>query len=302
MKKHHPTLPTKREPVRKGVMKRLHAITKNRKQRVAAVPMAGDFDNELPGRKIGMALAVIVGVHVVAAGLVFFHHWRYEGRGGDAASTGSASTPALLSPGKSAAGPQIPTDGRHTVVGNDNYENIAAKHQVSVDDLRHANADKPIRTGLMLDIPAKKIQAIEPPEIAEVRANQPDANRGIVEIPKATVVPEAPRLIKPKASRESADSFRAVERHEKTTEAPRTASRETKESTKTIPKATPVTKPATTPKPKVASASKSYTVREGDNLWRISSRLKVDQAKLMKANGITDVKKLKPGMTLSIPN
>ncbi|OYV04432.1 MAG: hypothetical protein CFE26_16915, partial [Verrucomicrobiales bacterium VVV1] len=94
--KHHPTLPTKRQPIRKSVFKTLFANIPGRKQRVAATANPADFETELPGRKIGNALAVIVAVHVAAAGLVFFHHWRLEGRGGDAAV--KASSPPNLSP------------------------------------------------------------------------------------------------------------------------------------------------------------------------------------------------------------
>jgi len=44
----------------------------------------------------------------------------------------------------------------------------------------------------------------------------------------------------------------------------------------------------------------TYTVQEGDSLWKISRRFKVDLDKLKKANRLTS-DRLKPGMTLKIP-
>jgi len=76
-----------------------------------------------------------------------------------------------------------------------------------------------------------------------------------------------------------------------------------------VPIGTPravVVRPAVTPaetKAVVPSASsgKTYVVQPGDSVWRIANRFKVDQAVLMKKNGISDAKKLKTGMSLIIP-
>lgn len=48
-------------------------------------------------------------------------------------------------------------------------------------------------------------------------------------------------------------------------------------------------------------SGKSYIVQNGDSVWRIANRFKVDQTTLMKANGISDARKMKVGMTLNIP-
>ena len=50
-----------------------------------------------------------------------------------------------------------------------------------------------------------------------------------------------------------------------------------------------------------AASGKSYVVKSGDSIWRIANRYKVNQDALMKANGITDARKMKVGMNLVIP-
>ncbi len=50
-----------------------------------------------------------------------------------------------------------------------------------------------------------------------------------------------------------------------------------------------------------AVSGKTYTVQSGDSVWRIANKFKVNQDALMKANGIADPRKIKPGMSLAIP-
>jgi LysM repeat protein len=50
-----------------------------------------------------------------------------------------------------------------------------------------------------------------------------------------------------------------------------------------------------------AASGKSYVVQPGDNVWRLASRYKVSRETLMRANGITDERKLRAGMKLVIP-
>ncbi|MBJ7285441.1 MAG: LysM peptidoglycan-binding domain-containing protein, partial [Akkermansiaceae bacterium] len=51
-----------------------------------------------------------------------------------------------------------------------------------------------------------------------------------------------------------------------------------------------------------ASSGKTYVVQNGDSVWRIANRFNVNQDSLMKANGISDCRKMKVGMSLVIPN
>jgi LysM repeat protein len=53
------------------------------------------------------------------------------------------------------------------------------------------------------------------------------------------------------------------------------------------------------PKPK--ASGKSYVVKNGDSIWKIANKYKVDQAALLKANGIKDARKIKVGTALVIP-
>lgn len=289
--KHHPTLPIKRQPLRKSVVKRLFANIPGRKQRVAATANPADFETELPGRKIGNALAVIVAVHVAAAGLVFFHHWRLEGRGGDTAAKAVAEpslpTATLHSPGNTSEVPRLSVgDQGHMVRAGETYATIAARLGVEESDLRVANGNDPIQTGLILKIPPKRIVAVESPEVLAIQANQPPADRGNVEIPRAAPVAEVPQLVRPTAQK--------VTEHSATLDQ-KPAARQVA----SLPK--PAEKPAASA-PKPAAGSRSYTVQAGDNFWRIANKFKVDQNQLMKANGITDARKLKIGMNLVIPN
>lgn len=289
--KHHPTLPTKRQPVRKSVFKTLFANIPGRKQRVAATANPADFETELPGRKIGNALAVIVAVHVAAAGLVFFHHWRLEGRGGDVAAKQAPDAPAvpLYSPGEAAPAPLLAVgDQSRMANAGETYASIAAKLGVEESDLRAANNFTPIRSGLVMKIPPKKIVAMESPEVIGMRSNPSVDDRGIVEVPKATIVDGAPQLVRPSSQKITEHSAAAQ---------PKPAER----TVASLPKPTPTERPAVTA-PKPAAGARSYTVQSGDNFWRIANKFKVDQAQLMKANGITDAKKLRIGMNLVIPN
>lgn len=52
--------------------------------------------------------------------------------------------------------------------------------------------------------------------------------------------------------------------------------------------------------PAVASG-KTYVVQSGDSVWRVANHFKVNQDALMRANGISDARKMKVGMSLVIP-
>jgi murein DD-endopeptidase MepM/ murein hydrolase activator NlpD len=64
----------------------------------------------------------------------------------------------------------------------------------------------------------------------------------------------------------------------------------------------PPTVPMTPPSPEVmAKYSNSYTVQPGDSLYKIARANRVNFSELQNVNGITDVRKVKPGMLLKVP-
>ena len=262
----HQTLPVRRNPVSKGVFKRLSAVTRSRKQRVAATAN-DELDHEDHSSKIARALTIIFLIHIAVIGLIFFHQKYLDRDPGKTADSTKKATPAA--PVRENKLPKLSSgDATYIVSTGDNYDRIAAKHKVDVNDLKAANNNVEIISGLILKIPPNRIVAVDPPEVVALRANSPlDRDRGLVEaVPVGTSggAPKA-KLVKPAVER---DSIAAA--------------------------------PLATPAAPVASG-KTYVVQAGDNVWRIANRFKVDQKALMKANGISDPKKLKLGMSLKIP-
>ncbi len=274
MKPH--TLPVKRRPASKGIFKRLSAVTGNRKQRVAATATA-EMEADDNSSKISRALTIIFLIHIVAIGLIFVHQKFLEGRTPDepktakVAKTGHKAEPAAAVAAVAAAPRQqdLPRlerwDKARPVVAGDNYSRIAAAEGVDEGDLRLINKHVEITPGLVLKIPPKRlIVAMDPPEVAAIRHQAPlDRDRGLVEALPVDVS-GAPRaqLVRSNLAR-----------------------------------------PAPTETAARASASgKSYVVQNGDSVWRIANRFKVNQDALMKANGISDARKVRVGMSLAIPN
>lgn len=259
MKPH--TLPVKRRNLKKGIFKRLRAVTANRKQRVAATATA-EMEAEESGSKISRALTIIFLIHIVAIGLIFVHQKFLDDRTPDTSKSVkqdvvpavATSEPRRTDRPRLAAG-----DKPYIVRQGDNYARIATAAEVDEADLRLINQHVDIVPGLLLKIPPKRIIAVESEEVTAIRSQTPsDSDRGLVEALPVDVS-GAPRaqLVRPTTRPNSA--------------------------------------PAT-------SSGKSYVVQSGDSVWRIANRFKVSQDALMVANGISDAKKMKVGMSLVIPN
>jgi LysM repeat protein len=289
------TLPVKRRPVPHRFFKRIHAVTRHRNQRVAASATAEDLEDDDHSTRISRGFTIIFVIHVVAIALYFIHlNFLNDHSVAQAAitttETASAPQPRIANP------PMIaPDDATCIVVAGDNYSRIAAREGVAEDALRTANNNKPVAAGLTLKLPPKRIVALDPPVVVALRQQTPsNADRGLVEaVPfEAGTNPRA-QVVRPKVLRDSSTT---------TT----TNSRDTTTVKATPPKAAAATKTAAreTPAPKAAAAGakRSYVVKPGDNLYRISKRYKIDQAELMRANSISDPGKLNTGATLLIPH
>jgi LysM repeat protein len=260
MKPH--TLPVKRRPAPKGILKRLSAVTGNRKQRVAAAAAASEMESEDSSSKISRALTIIFLIHIVAIGLIFVHQKFLDGRSSeDPKATGKSKAEGVAAAAPAPRRADLPRlstgEQTHIVSQGDNYARIAEELGVNEGDLRLVNDEVEIRPGLILKIPPKRIVAQDPPEIAAIRQQGSlESDRGLVENVDIANAPRA-QLVRPNISQ--ADS------------------------------------------PRPTASGNSYVVKSGDSIWRIANRFKVNQETLMKANGITDARKMKVGMTLSIP-
>jgi LysM repeat protein len=258
------TLPVKRRPVAKGIFRRLHVNTRNRRQRVAAAGSAPATDMEADDNssKISRALTIIFLIHIVAIALIFIHHRFLDGRTPELSTTGKESKTSASAPAVPATAerrddlPRLSTGEKPYIVRTgDNYARIAAAEGVDEGDLRQINSHVDIGPGLILKIPPKRIVAEEPPEVAAIRARSHNGqDRGLVE---AVDVNDAPRaiLVRPNSSSQAAP----------------------------------------------AASGNTHIVQAGESIFRIASRYKVSQDALMRANGITDPRKMRVGARLVIP-
>jgi LysM repeat protein len=265
------TLPVKRRPVPKGMLRRLSAVTRNRKQRVAAAAApGGEIEADDGSSKISRALTIIFLIHIVAIGLIFIHQRFLDGRPAElsaesAKTTGTAASTALPSISQRSDLPKLSTgETPYVVQPGDNYARIAASAGVDEGDLRLLNKHVEIGPGLILTIPPKRIVAEDPPEVISIREqNRVSEDPGLVEAVDSTDAPRAvPVQVRPKSGTPASAQNAAV--------------------------------------PLVASG-KSYVVQPGDSIWRIANRFKISQDKLMRANNIGDARKMKIGMKLVIP-
>ena len=262
------TLPVKRRPVPSGIFRRLNAVTRNRKQRVAAAAApVSELEEDDGGSKISRALTIIFLIHIVAIALIFIHQRFLDGRPAENGMTAETAThaPAAATP----AAPEIAELPRlssgekpYIVRTGDNYARIAAAAGVDEGDLRLINKHVDIRPGLILKIPPKRIVAIDPPEVAAIRAQTPsDEDRGLVEAVDVRGAPKA-QLIRPNVNAMVSSRSEA---------------------------------------PTAAASGQTYVVQPGDSIFRIAGRFKVSQDSLMRSNGISDARKMKTGMKLVIP-
>ncbi len=296
------TLPVKRRPVPKGIFRRLSAVTRNRKQRVAAAAAApgAEIEADDGGSKISRALTIIFLIHIVAIGLIFFHQRFLDGRPVDSTAkttkteaAAPAAAAATTAPARRDDLPRLTAGEKPYVVRpGDNYARIAAAEGVDEGDLRLLNKHVDIGPGLILRIPPKRIVAVEPPELTAIREQTPsDRDRGLVEAVDVANAPKA-QLVHPKVTHDSSTKTPV-------STSPKASATTTSGKTSAVASSTKTSGSAST---KTSTASgKSYVVQPGDSIWRIASKYKISQDSIMRANGISDARKMKPGMKIVIP-
>ena len=198
-------LSVKRRPSRKGAVRTLMAnVARNRKRhRAATSAEPRDFEGDVPNVGVARALVVILSIHVVAIAGIFVHS-RWIDRGEEAAA--STEEAVLVAPKPLGAigtadpdtGLDLPKissgDSLYTVGTGDTYEEIAGRFGLEETELRLANDNHPLRTGRVLKIPPKKITAVEPPELAELREGRPVNDEPVG-------LPDQPEMIPTQAAR-----------------------------------------------------------------------------------------------------
>lgn len=257
------TLPVKRRPVPKGIFKRLSAVTGNRKQRVAATA-AAEMDADDGSSKISRALTIIFLIHVVAIGLIFVHQKFLEDRTPAGPLTAKAGKAEAVAPAPRRSDlPKLSSgDKGYVVQAGDNYTRIAAAEGVAESDLRLLNQHVDIGPNVILRIPPpKRVVAVEAPSVAVIRDQSPPGDD--MGLVEALPV-DAGRA--PRAQLVRPNIARAAQA--------------------AVPAAAP---------------GKTYIVQDGDSVWRVANHFKVNRDALMKANGISDARKMKVGMSLVIP-
>ena len=297
------SLPVKRRPVSNGFFKRIHAVTRNRNQRVAtSAAAAEDLENDNHSARISRGFTIIFLIHVVAIAL-YFIHLNFLNDHSVAKATPPAATPASPKPRTDSPPMLGPDDATCIVIAGDNYARIAAREGVDESALRAANQNKPIAAGLTFRLPPKRIVAKDSPMVVALRKQiSLGADRGLVEVTQAAISePQRPMLLHPRVAHEAAPTKIAKDTPAKT---PKDASAKSpKDATaKTSKDSTAKTSKDSTAKTAATASKQSYTVKSGDNLYRISKRYKIDQTVLMRANNINDPAKLNTGMTLVIPH
>lgn len=276
-------LQKRRDKSRKRGMKVLYASLGFRKQQVAATapPDEAEVEGNVPNLNVSRALIVILALHVVAAGCMVVHSKYFDkGEPVQVASVdkGSVAVPSMLDEHLSKL--EEGENGYYVVTG-DRYETIAERQGVDLQELRKLNQNMPLRAGRLLRIPPRRVVAQEPAELTALRAREnagPDPRGNVENIARNVNAPRV-QLVRPTRPHVISNSS---------------------EADNVVPRAVPVSE-SLSQADLPDKSTKSHVVQQGDNLWRIAKKYGVDEKSLMKANGITDARKLKLGATLKIP-
>lgn len=285
------SLTVKRRPVKKGAFRTYFAnVVRSKKHRAAtsAAPVP-EVDGDVPNLGIARALVVILVIHVVAIAGIFAHsHWFEEPQQEAVALAAKAEIqPSKALPDAATPLPQMTEDdGIHIVRAGDTYATIAAANGVKEEDLRKANDNIELRASRILRLPQRMIVAVEPEELRRLGDGSTVHETEVV---STDPLRTAPPMIETAAASQAVLVKPALTRPTAGSEAANSSPRSTVDAA------------AADATPAPARNAAKYTVKQGDTFWKIANAHKTTPAAIMKANRISDPKKLKVGMQLSVP-
>jgi LysM repeat protein len=227
----------------------------------ASTATAGDLEAEDRGLRISRGFTIIFGFHIVAIGL-YFVHLNYLN------DHTEAPPPPAAAPSTAANKPRTQS-GAPLIAPNDKTCKVQAGDNYARIASREGVDEDALRAANG-DRPLSADLTLILPQKRHTAGYPPavEALRNPVPevIPRAELVDAVPVdspgiLVRPKIVRETIN----------------------------------------TPRSATTAGGRSYVVKSGDSVWGISQRFDVDQKALMKANGISDAKKLQLGKVLTIP-
>jgi LysM repeat protein len=271
-----------------GRKRRLNAAT------ATAVDAHVELESDVPNVGIGRALLVILVLHVVAIGAIYVHSTFFSNEEGDgyaesnntqpAASDLSAVTvdpaPAVSKPAIIPE-PEVESLGRYIVLTGDTYQRIAQVRYVDETALRALNNNRPLRAGVVLDLPA---------ELSSRPVSVSNINTAMQQKAKLPPLKSSVVAINSDQSNSEVTSQGDIKISDKV---------DLSNAAKAV---------VVDPKSSTAAASSgikesgtSYTIVSGDTLWSLSRRFKVSRDSLLKLNKIKDPNKLYAGRKIKIP-
>lgn len=290
-----------------GRKRRLHAAT------TATADQHAGMGADVPNISVGRALFVILILHVLAVAAIYIHSAFFGDASNVSANEGqqALAEPAalVLAPAEPAAvqkkitKKQAPrravvaqsATGRHIVVTGDTYSRIADSRNVSATALRALNGNRALRAGIVLDLPAElSAHPVNPAPAAVNQASEAKPKTMPRSAPKKLAVETHKAAAVQKAEKKTRG---AAALRDKPPVSPAPASNALHDVSD-APKAL-VIEPAALAA--IQDSGKTYTIKPGDTLWGISSRLKVSRDDLLELNNIKDANKLYSGRTIKIP-
>jgi LysM repeat protein len=186
----------KRQIVKKSLLKTLHVSLGGKRHKAATTADASLLQGDVPNMNVGRAFVVIALLHVFAVSGVLIHKKYFENQQQTTTSKVSEhkfSTNKIETLENIVNLPKIGKDDkRHMVSAGDTYSLISNKLDIEEQELRDANSNTPLFSGLVLRVPPKKIAV--PLAINSSTSNTNSPSKAILVKPNLNVE-SAPRAI-----------------------------------------------------------------------------------------------------------